>query len=330
MLIATSMIYPGNFVRAEDKPKLTISDKAPTEFVPYTQRIPEFDVTFQMVPIPGGKFTMGSPEDEEGRGENEGPQIEVEIKPFWMGVHEVTWDEYDIFSFSYDVKRAETAEREGKPLKRTELDIKADAITRPTPPYVDMTFGYGHDGYPAICMTHHAATQYCKWLSEKTGVTYRLPTEAEWEYACRAGTSTPYHYGSDPEKLGEYAWFFENSNDKPQPVGKKKPNAWGLYDMLGNVSEWCQDKYVEDYFQRFSGKGVVKNPLLQTDETEWHTVRGGSWQDDAAFCRAAMRYGAEPDWSIQDPQEPKSIWYHTDAHFVGFRLVRSYEPQEKE
>lgn len=303
----------------------------PADFVPYLESIPGTEIKFQMVPIPGGTFTMGSPEDEEGRAEDEGPQIKVKIEPFWMEVHEVTWEEFDVFAFSYDIKAAKAAEEKGTPLPRTPMDIAADAVTRPTPPYVDMTFGYGHDGYPAICMTHHAATEYCKWLSAKTGRTYRLPTEAEFEYACRAGTETPFSFG-DIDEIDEYAWHFENSNEKPQPIMKKKPNPWGLYDIHGNLSEWCSDKYAEDYFNRMQEEaedGVVKSPLLVDDELDWHVARGGSWEDDPSFVRSAVRRGANEDWSIQDPQEPKSIWWHTDAHFVGFRVVRPYEPEKE-
>lgn len=307
-------------------------EAAKDDFKPYVETIPGTNITFEMVPIPGGKFLMGSPEDEPDRVEDEGPQVEVAISPFWMEVHEVTWEEFDVFAFSYDIKAAKEALAKGLKLERTTLDENADAVTRPTPPYVDMTFGYGHDGFPAICMTHHAASQYCKWLAAKTGKPYRLPTEAEWEYACRAGTTTPYSFGDDPSQLEEYAWFFENSNEKPQPVGKKKPNPWGLFDMHGNVSEWCRDKYVDDYFPRISKlakDGVVSNPRLDTDETIWHAVRGGAWEDDPAFVRSAIRRGADEDWSIQDPQEPKSIWWHTDAHFVGFRVVRPYETEKE-
>jgi formylglycine-generating enzyme required for sulfatase activity len=299
----------------------------PKGMEPYVQKIPESDISFKMVPIPGGKFLMGSPESEEGRGEDEGPQTEIEIAPFWMEEHEVTWDEFDLYAFSFDKKQAAIAKEQNKPITRTDLDVKADAVTRPTPPYVDMTFGYGHDGNPAICMTQLAATKYCEWLATKTGKKYRLPTEAEWEYACRAGTTGPRYFEDD--KIGDFAWYYENANDKPQLVGKKKPNAWGLYDMLGNVAEWTSDKYVNDYFARINAAKTLANPKLETDETVWSTARGGSWQDDPEFIRSAARRGAEEDWSIQDPQEPKSIWWHTDAHFVGFRVVRSFEPDKE-
>ena len=299
--------------------------KLPADFQPYIETIPETKIRFRMIPVPGGKYMMGSAAKEEGRQENEGPQVEVEIKPMWVGEMEVSWTEFDYFSFSYDVKFAKKAKEEGKALPRTKLDEAADAVTRPTPPYVDMTFNYGHDGYPAICMTQKAADHYCKWLAAKTGKGYRLPTEAEWEYACRAGSSTPYSFGADASKLGEYAWFNANSSEKPHPIGQKKPNPWGLYDMHGNVGEWCQDKYVANYFERIGKTKPATVPVILTEETKWHSVRGGSWQDDPTFVRSAIRYGAEAEWSIQDPQQPKSVWWHTDAHWVGFRVFRSYE-----
>ena len=133
-------------------------------------------------------------------------------------------------------------------------------MTRPTPPYADMTFGFGRDGQPAICMTHHAAMEYCRWLSAKTGKIYRLPTEAEWEYACRAGTKTAYSWGDDPEKLDEYAWDVNNA-EKPMPVGKKKPNPWGLYDMHGNVSEWCLDHYSADAYKTYPTEKPTLGPV---------------------------------------------------------------------
>jgi formylglycine-generating enzyme required for sulfatase activity len=296
----------------------------PADMKAYVEKVPETKLTIDMVPIPGGRFRMGSPEDEEGRAEDEGLLEDVQISPFWMATKETTWELFDVYAFSFDKKQAKAAEEAGKPKDRTPLDLKADAVSRPTPPYVDMTFGYGHDGFPAICMTHLAAAKFCEWLAEKTGKKYRLPTEAEWEYACRAGADGARFFGEEP--LDDFVWYYENSNEKPQPVGKKKPNSWGLYDMLGNVSEWCQDKYVADYFTRMKEAGNLLDPVVKTDETVWHSARGGSWQDDPEFLRAAARRGAEEDWSVQDPQEPKSIWWHTDAHFVGFRIVRSYEP----
>ena len=200
---------------------------------PYTNTIPGTQVSFAMVPIPGGEFVMGSPDSEPGRKPDEGPQHKVKISPFWMGQCEVTWNEYELFMYPDEERRT----RATIPTDAAG-DKLADAVTHPSKPYVEMSFGMGKDGFPAIAMTQHAANKYCQWLSAKTGQFYRLPTEAEWEYAARAGTTTAYFFGDDASKLGEYAWFEQNSDFKYQKVGKKKPNPWGLYDICGNVVEW--------------------------------------------------------------------------------------------
>jgi formylglycine-generating enzyme required for sulfatase activity len=174
------------------------------EMKPYTETIPGTSIKFEMVPVPGGTFRMGSPAGEAGRADDEGPQHEVTIRPFYMGKLEVTWDEYDQFAFSLDIAKERP---QGDASKQTSAGKQApvvDAVTRPTPPYADESFGYGKGRQPAISMTHHAAVEYCRWLSQKTGKTYRLPTEAEWEYACRAGSKTAYSFGDDPKQLGQY------------------------------------------------------------------------------------------------------------------------------
>jgi formylglycine-generating enzyme required for sulfatase activity len=294
------------------------------EMKPYTEVISGTNVTFDMVPIRGGRFLQGSPETEESRRPDEGPQHEVEVEPFWMGKYEVTWDAYDIWSFELDIKR-----RQVTGALPNELDKFADAAARPTKPYTDMSFGMGREGYPAICMTQLAAKRYCEWLSAKTGRYYRLPTEAEWEYACRAGTQTAYYFGDDPEKLGDYEWFFQNSNDKYHKVGQKKPNPWGLYDMHGNVAEWVLDGYEPEGYKQFVGS-VAKNPLVLPRSMYPRCVRGGSWDDDPEACRSAARRGSTAEWKQQDPQLPQSIWYFTDAQFLGFRVVRPLRPPTDE
>jgi formylglycine-generating enzyme required for sulfatase activity len=308
------ILFPPSASRAPAKPA------QPAEHKPYTETIPGSKVTFDMVSIPGGKFLMGSPAKEAGRGDDEGPQHAVSVGPFWMGKLEVTWNEYDLF---WKTKKGAKGE---KPNTGNKV---ADAVSRPTPPYADETFGHGRENHPVLCITHHAAMEYCRWLSAVTGKTYRLPTEAEWEYACRAGTTTAYSFGDDPKKLGDYAWYAENAEDLTHEVGKKKPNPWGLYDMHGNVSEWCLDHYQKDYYSTFKKDTTALAPvLLPTANRFSHVARGGSWADGAELLRSAARRGSNKDWIQRDPQRPQSIWWLTDADFVGFRIVRPVKEQE--
>ncbi|MGE3313684.1 MAG: formylglycine-generating enzyme family protein [Planctomycetaceae bacterium] len=303
-------------VKKASVPVQTVSQADP-EMKAYKEEISGTDVSFEMLPIPGGEFLMGSPDSDPEKKADEQPQHKVRVEPFWMGKHEVTWDEYDIWSFSLDIQRRKVTGGVAN-----DKDKIADAVTRPTKPYTDMTFDMGHDGFPAICMTQIAAKMYCKWLSEKTGHYYRLPTEAEWEYACRAGTSTVYSFGNDPALLDEYAWHTGNSEEKYQKIGKKKPNPWGLHDMHGNVAEWVLDQYQADFYQQLAKNPVTNNPLSVPTKIYERVVRGGSWQDEANMLRSATRVYSEPDWKQQDPQIPQSIWYLTDALHVGFRVVR--------
>jgi formylglycine-generating enzyme required for sulfatase activity len=289
-------------------------EKSAADMKQYATTIPGSDVSFEMLPIPGGKYKMGSPSGEKGRKDDEGPQHEVEVSAFWMGKTEVTWNEFELFMYPSEEKKT----REAKKLSPA-LNALTDASARPTQPYVEMSFGMGKDGFPAISMTQHAANKYCQWLSAKTGHFYRLPTEAEWEYAARAGSTTAYPWGDDAATVGDYAWYGKNADFKYQKVGKKKPNAWGLYDMIGNVWEWCIDQYDAKYYANSS----PKDPWNRATKPYPHVARGGSWDDeDVARLRVSARKASGPEWKIQDPQLPKSIWYHTDAQWLGFRVVR--------
>ena len=255
------------------------------EFKAYAQTIPGTDISYEMAPIPAGMFQMS------GR--------HVKLDEFWMSKHEVTWDEYRLFMFPKDPK-----------------DDVVDAVSRPTRPYVEMSFGMGLNGFPAISMTQHAANKYAQWLSARTGHFYRLPTEAEWEYACRAGSTTD---GVPAAQLAESAWYADNSADKYQKAAAKKPNAWGLYDMQGNVMEWTLDAYAP--LTPAPGPLLV-NPWTPSTKPYPQVVRGGGWMSDASQCQCTSRVGSDASWKMQDPQLPKSIWYLTDAQWLGFRLVR--------
>ncbi len=275
----------------------------------YTETIPGTAVTFDMVPIPGGTFRMGSPPAERGRKRDEGPQREITVRPFFMGKHEVTWDAYHLF-LDLGLKATLAGSSEDGP----------DALSYPTPPYADETFGLGRGKSPNIAVTWHAAMEFARWISKRTGKGYRLPSEAEWEYACRAGTTTAYPFGASPARLGDHAWFAKNAGKRPHPVGGKRANAFGLFDMHGNVSEWVLDRYGPDFYGSASESPLPVN--LPGDARYPHVVRGGSWKEPAPALRCAARRFSELIWSKQDPQTPQSIWWHTEATEVGFRLVQ--------
>lgn len=293
------------------------SQEAP--FDPYSQDIPGSEQIIKMVPITGGTFMMGSTEDEVGREEDEGPPQKVKVDSFWMGTHEITWAQYDLFVEENIHSLREQLEAS------SDIDIDADAVSTPTPPYVDMSFGMGRDGYPAASMTQYAAVMFAKWLTAKTGNFYRLPTEAEWEYACRTGESTAFSFGNDVSELDKYGWYKGNSNSKYQQVGTKAPNKWGLYDMHGNVAEWTMDQYYKDYFNKLEGE-IADNPVFIPEELYPRSLRGGSWSHDAEDLRCAARQGSDPNWKVRDPQLPKSRWWYTSRPFFGFRLIR---PQDQ-
>ena len=218
----------------------------------YSIQLPEVDYQNPMVFIQGGEFIMGSPKVEGGHFGDEGPQHRVTIAPFWMSKVEITWDLYNLF-VSREIDQNQIIKD-----ANTEVSLDVDAVSGATTPYVEMSFGMGIDNYPAICMTQLAAVKFCEWLSAMTGHFYRLPTEAEWEYAARAGSTSSYSFGDDVSELMNYAWFKGNSNDKYQKVGTKKPNDWGLHDMHGNVAEWTLDQYLPTAYSK--RKKGVDNP----------------------------------------------------------------------
>ncbi|MCB0519842.1 MAG: SUMF1/EgtB/PvdO family nonheme iron enzyme [Lewinellaceae bacterium] len=275
-----------------------------------TDTIPGGKATFQMVLIPGGTFSMG------GTGGH--PQRQVKLDSFWMGMHEVGYDEFIVFyQKEYDTDATSHPEQR----------YSADAVTRPTPQYIDYTYGMGKSGFPAVSMTQQAALRYCKWLYEKTGNFYRLPTEAEWEFVCRAGGSP--QSAVDSPQLADVAWYYQNSFEKYHELGRKAPNAWGLYDMLGNAAEWTLDFYDENYLENL-GSGVAENPWVQPTKRHSRTVRGGSYDSNSTECSCTFRQKSSPRWQARDPQIPKSKWWNPDSPFVGFRIVKSTKKMSRE
>ncbi|MBR9998489.1 MAG: formylglycine-generating enzyme family protein [Cyclobacteriaceae bacterium] len=304
---------------------VTLSHAQDVEVVAYVEEIPGSQVAIEMVPVQGGSFVIGSPDTEADRDVDEGPQREVEVDGFWMGKFEITWDQYELFMQKENIVRDSILSEVA-----LERETEADAISRPSPPYEDPSFGMGKYGYPAGSMTQFAALMYCKWLSTMTGKFYRLPTEAEWEYACRAGTTTAYYSGDNVAELDEYGWHYGNALYTYHKVGEKKPNQFGIYDMMGNVAEWTLDHYYPDYYEKLKEEDL-KNPWSKPAALYPRTVRGGSYDDDPDMLRCASRIPSNPEkWKQRDPQIPKSFWWNTDSPFVGFRVVRPFEELTKE
>lgn len=273
---------------------------------PYRQEINGTTLSFSMEAIPAGEFLMGSVKGNT----DEQPVHKVRLDAFWMATYELTWDLYEPFLYKdFEVTHSTTA-----------IPAQVDAVTRPTKPYLDMTFGMGKENHPALAMTHYNAIQYCKWLYARTGVFYRLPTEAEWEYACRAGSVTDYTFGEGISMLQDYAWFKQNSGGKTHSVGQKKANPWGLYDLYGNVAEWTYDQYLPGFYG--SLQTAVTNPVAKPAQLYAHVTRGGSYEDAAIDLRSSARSASDPAWKQLDPQIPKSNWWFPEAPFVGMRVVR--------
>jgi formylglycine-generating enzyme required for sulfatase activity len=284
------------------------------KFEAYQQAVPGSAYKFSLVPIKAGIFMMGSSNAEANRESDEGPQRKVSIDAFWMADAEVTRDDFDVFY------KDET----------TSQNSDVDAVTRPSAQYIDFSLGMGKEGgYPVNGMSQYSALMYCRWLYNKTGIFYRLPSEAEWEYACRAGSTTAFYFGDDPGQLDKYAWYKNNSDDKFQKVKQKLPNAWGLYDMLGNVAEWTLDHYDEKQYEKLADGAA--NPFAPIVKARYpKTLRGGGYSDEAAQLRSANRIKSDPVWNRRDPQIPKSKWWITDAPFIGFRIIRPQQQPSKE
>ena len=304
---------------------------APSEvkkFENFTEKVPGTTLSFELVAIPEGTFEMGSPEKEELRKPDEGPVRKVHLSKFWMGKAEVSWDEYlEFFKATASQGRKEAIVNQ--PV--------TDAITGPTPPWGAPDQGWGKGTRPAITMSWKAANTYCLWLSRKTGKKYRLPTEAEWEYACRGGSKDPYFFAGSPKKfssagmmnklfgpdttvINSYVVYKVNSQARTKAPEMVKANPFGLKNMLGNVAEFCSDFYAPNSYKTVSGE-ILNNPTGPENGQE-HVIRGGSFKSDAKDTRSAARdFTRTTAWLMTDPQMPKSVWWYSDSNDVGFRIV---------
>jgi len=230
-----------------------------------------------------------------------GTVVSIEFVPvapgLWMSSKEITWEAYDVFVFGLDQPAAPAASGDAP---------APDAVLRPTRPHMTADRGWGHAGFPAMSLSAKGAQSFCEWLAKKTGRRYRLPSEVEWEAACRAGApaSAAWSCGDDLAELVKYAWYKQNADGRTHAVGTLAPNALGLFDMHGNVSEWCAAP---------DGSFVL---------------RGGSYRDASKLLRCDARALPVPAWNQSDPNLPKSVWWLADAPFAGFRSAFEGEADE--
>lgn len=300
----------------------------------FTETIPNTVVSFNMKAIPGGSFKIGSPENESLRQADEGPQKEVKISPFFMAETEVTWEVYLAF-YSATAAEGRSTDTEGT---RTTADV--DAISGPTPPYGQPDQNWGLGSRPAITMSYHSAETFCKWLSKVTGKKYRLPTEAEWEYAARGGKETPFFFegeikdfaekgffgkmfGKESDVINNYIIYGKNSRAKTQEPDKVEANPFGLKNMLGNAAEYCADWYSPEAYKLLAdGELDPKGPESGSERV----VRGGHFKSDIAEVRNASRSATQSEaWLKTDPQMPKSIWWLSDCNYISFRVVCEFD-----
>ncbi len=241
---------------------VSIASDPPTPGKPFKQGIEGTTVSFDLVWVPG---------ERNGEG-------------VWVSRTEMPWDVYDVFTYALD---------------RPNPDTPADGVARPTKPYVTMDRGFGHAGFPAMSMSFKNAQAFCDWLSAKSGLHYRLPTEAEWERLCDRGAKP----ALEKHPLDHLAWHDGNAGYQTRAVGSKAGDALGLHDLLGNVAEWCVTA---------DGKGVA---------------RGGSYRDEPEIVRCDRREEPSPAWNASDPQIPKSVWWLADCPWVGVRVICDPKPK---
>jgi formylglycine-generating enzyme required for sulfatase activity len=292
-----------------DEPAPTVRPRPPHKAAPEQQAAAEQlgrpvvetnSLGMQLVLIPAGTYWRGSSKTDAYRIDDELPQHRVRItRPFYIGVCEVTVGEFRQF---VDAQAYRTeAERDGKGGFGW-----GETAYEPKPEYTWQYVGITQtDEHPVVNVSWNDAMAFCQWLTQKEGATYRLPTEAEWEYACRAGSRTRYSYGYDDAAMEEHAWFEANSSLVTHPVGGKRPNVWGLYDMHGNVFEWCLDCY-----GTYPGAGLPVDDPVGPDANVYRVYRGGYWYSPAAQCRSAIRQKSQPK---------------NRSGSLGFRVVRQVE-----